>query len=78
MAVASELLGTLCSPQKQAPLVYFPEGVAGEEAFLLCPKEKCRYRIEEGVPVLLVEEAEALSKEELASLLQIAQDKGLS
>jgi uncharacterized protein YbaR (Trm112 family) len=37
---------------------------------LLCPASRLRYRIDDGVPVLLVEEATELSNEEVERLVR--------
>jgi uncharacterized protein len=70
--LAPDLLAILVCPKSKQPLVYFPRGEANRdeaEAFLLCPASRLRYRIDDGVPVLLVEEATSLSAEDVATLL---------
>ena len=64
MALARELLDVLVCPKSKEPLVYFEA-----EGFLLCPASRLRYRIEEGVPVLLVEEAIEVAPAEVERLL---------
>jgi uncharacterized protein YbaR (Trm112 family) len=56
MAVAKELLDLLVCPKSKAPLVY---DVA--RAALVCEQSQLVYRVEEDIPVLLVEEAEPLN-----------------
>ena len=55
MAVAKELLDLLVCPKSKAPLTYD----AGRNA-LICEQSQLVYRVEEDIPVLLVEEAEPL------------------
>jgi len=64
MALARELLDVLVCPKSKEPLVYFEA-----EGFLLCPASRLRYRIEQGVPVLLVEEATEVAPGEVERLV---------
>lgn len=64
MALARELLDVLVCPKSKEPLVYFEA-----EGFLLCPASRLRYRIEQGVPVLLVDEATELAPAEVERLM---------
>ncbi len=62
------LLPILCCPKTRAPLK-----LVGEEWLVSTdPATRLRYRIEDGIPVLLVEEAEALSEDEWKRLLERA------
>ena len=72
MPLAQELLVRAVCPKSKQPLVYFEA-----ENFLLCPASRLRYRIDNGVPVLLVEEATEVSAAELDRLLKRAKDLGL-
>ena len=63
--LAPDLLDLLVCPKSRQPLVYFPEG----DGFLLCPASRLRYRIERGVPVLLIDEARELSQAEVDTLV---------
>jgi uncharacterized protein YbaR (Trm112 family) len=70
----------LVCPKTGQPLVYFPRGerdVDEADAFLLCPASHLRYRFEDGVPVLLAEEAEVLTAEATTSLVARAKQLGL-
>lgn len=70
----------LVCPKTKQPLVYFPRGerdVDEAEAFLLCPAARLRYRFEDGVAVLLPEEAEELTEHETAALVARAKQLGL-
>ena len=73
MSLPSWLTEILVCPESKQPLVYFePEG------FLYCPSSRLRYRIENDIPVLLVDEAERVSDREAAELEAAARDRGLS
>ena len=72
MALSRELLDWLVCPKSKQPLVYFEK-----EGFLLCPASRLRYRIENDVPVLLVEEATEVSGPEIERLLKQAKELGL-
>jgi len=72
MALDSRLLEILVCPRSRAPLVYFEA-----EAFLFCPESRLRYRIEDGVPVMLVEEAEELDEGAARELMAAARQRGL-
>ncbi len=79
--LAADLLDILVCPKSKAPLVYFPRGEAGDDAaaaFLLCPASRLRYRIDDGVAVLLVEEAQEIAAAELERLLARARTLGLT
>ena len=67
-------------PRCKQPLVYFPRGEAGErdaDAFYLCPASSDRYRVDDGVPVFLIEEATPVAPEDLARLIERARALGL-
>ena len=73
MALDPRLLEILVCPSSRAPLIYFePEG------FLFCPESRLRYRIEDGVPVMLVEEAEELDAARSGELIALARSRGLA
>ena len=69
MAVSKHLLEILRCPQSRSELIYFAAGTVEEEEFLFCPESKLRYRIEEGIPVMLIDEAEALDDATCARLV---------
>jgi len=73
MALAGDLLEVLVCPKSKQPLVYF-----ASESFLFCPASRLKYRIENGVPVLLVDEAASVDEAEAAQLTKKAKDLGLS
>ena len=74
------LLDILVCPKSKEPLVYFPRGEDNSDAsrgFLLCLQSRLRYRIEDGVPVMLVEEASELSAAEVETLVDRAKQLGI-
>ena len=79
--LAPALVDVLVCPKSKQPLVYFPRGEADREAgdaFLLCPASRLAYRIEQGVPVLLVEEAREMPAGEVDRLLRRAHELKLA
>jgi uncharacterized protein YbaR (Trm112 family) len=76
----SQLVERLVCPKSKQPLIYFPRGEADKDerdGFLLSVSARLRYRIEDGVPVCLVEEAEQLSVDACQRLVARAQELGL-
>lgn len=73
MALDRDLLDILVCPKSREPLVYFEA-----EGFLFCPASSLKYRIEDEIPVMLVEEAEAVDEAEAATLLALAAERGLA
>ena len=61
-------------PKSKQPLVYVPAST-GEEESLLCPASRLRYRIDDGIPVLLVDEAVDVTEAEVARLLDLARHR---
>ncbi len=72
MPLSAELLEVLVCPQSKAPLVYFEA-----EGFLFCPESRLRYRIDDGIPVMLVDEAEPTDDAETERLLALARERKL-
>jgi uncharacterized protein YbaR (Trm112 family) len=70
MATPPALLELLVCPESRQPLVHFQAGVAGDE-FLLCPASRLRYRIDDGLPVMLIEDAQRLDQAEVDRLLAL-------
>jgi uncharacterized protein len=80
MALPQDLLDILACPESKKPLVYFPRGEAGDDPageFLFCPESRLRYRIDDGIPVMLIEEAERLDQPAADQLMATARDQGL-
>ena len=78
MPVEKHLLEILRCPESRGELIYFSKADAKEgEEFLFCPRSKLRYRIDEGIPVMLVEDAERLDDDASAALKAQATELGL-
>jgi uncharacterized protein YbaR (Trm112 family) len=70
--LAPSLLAHLVCPVSHGKLIYFPD-----DAVLVCPASKLRYRIENDFPVMLAEEAQTLGDAEIAELISKAKRLGL-
>ena len=70
--LSPDLLAVLVCPLSKQGLIYFPSDDA-----LVCPASRLRYRIDNGAPVMLAEEAQALSEAEVSQLISRARDLGL-
>ena len=76
-----ELVEVLVCPRSKQPLVYFPRGDADRDeaqGFLLCPASRLRYPIQDGVPVMLVEEATEVAVAGVQALVLRARELGLT
>ncbi|HLL24383.1 MAG TPA: Trm112 family protein [Kofleriaceae bacterium] len=76
-----ELLDVLVCPKSKAPLLYFARGEHDdgiENGFLVCVSSRLRYRIDAGVPVMLVEEATELPADEIERLAARAAERGIA
>jgi uncharacterized protein YbaR (Trm112 family) len=76
--LSPSLLAVLACPKSKQALLYFPRGERDDDeakGFLLCPGSRLRYRIEGGVPVLLVDEAEELAAPEVDRLVALAKSR---
>jgi uncharacterized protein len=72
MALDPRLLEILACPEDKGPLLYF----ADEDA-LYNPRLHRRYQIRDGIPVMLVDEAEAVDDAEHARLTAKAEADGV-
>jgi uncharacterized protein YbaR (Trm112 family) len=72
MALDEQLLEILACPEDKGPLLYFPD-----EDALYNPRLQRRYRIDDDIPVMLIDEAEALDDEEHERLMTKAADQGI-
>jgi uncharacterized protein YbaR (Trm112 family) len=72
MALDERLRDILACPEDKGPLWYFED-----EDSLYNPRLKRRYRIVDGIPVLLVEESEAVSDAEHERLMGKAESEGV-
>jgi len=73
MALDSQLLDILACPDDKGPLLYFED-----ESALYNPRLKRRYRIEDDIPVMLVDEAETVDDAEHDRLLAKADADGIT
>jgi len=73
MTLSPELLAVLACPEDKGPLLYF-----GDDRGLYNPRLQRRYLITDGIPIMLIDEAEAVSDEEHAALLAKADSGGIS
>jgi uncharacterized protein len=67
-----QLLEILACPEDKGPLLYFPD-----EDTLYNPRLTRRYHIREGIPVMLIDEAETVSSAEHERLLAKAEAEGI-
>ena len=72
MALDPLLLQILACPEDKGPLLYFED-----EETLYNPRLRRRYRIVDGIPVLLVDESETVSDEEHSRLEAKAAAEGV-
>jgi len=72
MALDPMLLDILACPDDKGPLLYF----ADEDA-LYNPRLRRRYAVRDGIPVMLIEEAETVTEEEHARLTAKAEAEGI-
>jgi uncharacterized protein YbaR (Trm112 family) len=72
MALDPQLLDILACPEDKGPLLYFQD-----ESALYNPRLKRRYRIEDDIPVMLVDEAETVDDAEDQRLTAKAEADGV-
>ena len=73
MALDPQLLEILACPEDKGPLLYFES-----ESALYNPRLQRRYRIEDNIPVMLVDEADTVGDDEHARLLAKAEAEGIA
>lgn len=64
MPIDKDLLDILVCPESKAPLV-----LDGETLVSTDPKTRRRYRIDDDIPIMLIEESEVLAEEEWREIL---------
>ena len=72
MALDARLLEILACPEDKGSLFYFDD-----EASLYNPRLHRRYRIQDGIPVMLIDEAEAVADAEHERLMAKVAAEGL-
>ena len=66
------LLEVLACPEDKGPLLYFPD-----EDRLYNPRLRRSYAVRDGIPVMLVDEAESVSEDEHQRLMARAESEGV-
>ena len=72
MALDPLLLEILACPEDKGPLLYFPD-----EETLYNPRLRRRYAIKDGIPDMLIEDAEKVNDEEHERLMAKAEADGI-
>lgn len=73
MSLDPVLLEILACPEDKGPLFYFED-----EAVLFNPRLARTYRIDEGIPVMLIDEATSINEAEVARLTAKAEADGIA
>lgn len=73
MALDPQLLEILACPEDKGPLLYF-----ADDGFLYNPRLKRRYRVDDDIPVMLIDEAETVDGDEHDRLLAAAGEHGIT
>ncbi len=73
MALDPQLLDILACPEDKGPLLYF-----ADEDTLYNPRLRRRYLIREGIPIMLIDEAETVGDAEHDRLLAKAEAEGVA
>jgi len=72
MALNPELLAVLACPEDKGPLLYF-----GDDGGLYNPRLQRLYVITDGIPIMLIDEAESVSDEQHGELVARADSEGI-
>ncbi len=64
MSLDERLLAILACPQDKGPLLYL-----GDDGGLYNPRLHSRYRVQDGIPVMLIDEAEHVDDAEHAAIM---------
>ena len=72
MSLDPLLLEILACPEDKGPLYYFPDNET-----LYNPRLRRRYQVRDGIPVMLVDEAEIVDEHEHERLMREASEKNL-
>ncbi|MEZ5341743.1 MAG: Trm112 family protein [Acidimicrobiales bacterium] len=73
MTLDPTLLSILACPKDKGSLLYL-----ADEAVLVNPRLKLSYRVDQNIPVMLIDEATSLDDAELARLLAVAEAAGVT
>lgn len=74
MALDPRLVAILACPEDKGPLYYLGDG---EGQGLYNPRLRRRYTIHDGIPVMLIDEAEAVGDDEHAAILATVEANGV-
>ncbi len=72
MALDAKLLEILACPEDKGPLLYFTD-----EGALYNPRLKRRYRVQDDIPIMLIDEAESVDDVEHERLMAKAESEGI-
>jgi uncharacterized protein len=72
MALDTQLLEILACPEDKGPLLYFED-----EDLLYNPRLKRKYPVRDDIPIMLIDEAEAVDDETHERLLAKAEQQGI-
>lgn len=72
MRIEQALLQILACPEDKGPLFYVES-----ESILYNPRLKRSYPVVDGIPVMLIQEASAVSEQEHARLQQVIESQGI-
>ena len=72
MALDPQLLEILACPEDKGPLLYF-----ADDGFLYNPRLQRRYRVDDDIPVMLIDEAETVDGDEHQRLVDLAAERGI-
>jgi uncharacterized protein YbaR (Trm112 family) len=73
MTLDPQLLAILACPEDKGPLLYFEA-----DAFLYNPRLKRKYRIDDDIPIMLIDEAENLDDAEHERVMSRAEAEGIT
>jgi uncharacterized protein YbaR (Trm112 family) len=73
MALDPQLLEILACPEDKGPLLYF-----GDEDLLYNPRLRRKYRVDDDIPVMLIDEAETAGDDEHRRLMARAEAEGIT
>jgi uncharacterized protein YbaR (Trm112 family) len=72
MSLDPQLLEILACPQDKGPLLYF-----ADEDVLYNPRLHRRYQVRDGIPIMLIDEAETVGDDEHERLMAKAESEGI-
>ena len=73
MSLSQQLLEILACPEDKGPLLYFEQ-----ENWLYNPRLLRRYRIDDDIPIMLIDEAETVDQDEHDRLVALADERGIN